>query len=89
MDFRTHAENTTHILVPGQGPHQCRCFQSLILVGSEELYNQLRQVHMNTVHNTYCFPMTAAGVTLITPFDIEYKNIKYIGKEREQALSTA
>lgn len=62
MDFRTHAEKTTHILVPEEGPHQCRCFQSL-LVGSEELYDQLRQVYMNTVHNTYIFPITAAGVT--------------------------
>ncbi|KAH8759347.1 major facilitator superfamily domain-containing protein [Diaporthe sp. PMI_573] len=60
-----------------------------VLAGSEELYNQLRQVYMIALRNTYIFPIVAAGVALLMTFGIENKNIKYIGREREQALSKA
>jgi hypothetical protein len=44
---------------------------------------------MIALRNTYIFPIVAAGVALLMTFGIENKNIKYIGREREQALSKA
>lgn len=55
------------------------------LTESEDMYNLLRQVYMNALHNTYIFPIVAAGAALLATLAIENKNIKTIGREREQA----
>ncbi|RYP77943.1 hypothetical protein DL771_000802 [Monosporascus sp. 5C6A] len=55
------------------------------LAKSESLYNLLRQVYMNALHDTYIFPIVAASVALLTTLVIEHKNIKKIGNEREQS----
>lgn len=39
---------------------------------------------MNALHTTYIFPIAVSGVALLMAFGIENKNIKYIGKERDQ-----
>ncbi|RYP63081.1 hypothetical protein DL769_007068 [Monosporascus sp. CRB-8-3] len=59
------------------------------LAESEELYDLLRQVYKNALHATYIFLIVAAGMALLTTLVIEHKNIKKIGKEREQARAKA
>ncbi|XDG01573.1 hypothetical protein ABKA04_001188 [Annulohypoxylon sp. FPYF3050] len=54
------------------------------LANSDELYDLLRQVYMNALHNTYVFPIVTAGLALLTTLAVEHKNIKQISKEREQ-----
>jgi hypothetical protein len=40
---------------------------------------------MDALHDNYIYPLAACGVALLMTFAMENKNIKTIGKEREQA----
>ncbi|KAI1169477.1 MFS general substrate transporter [Nemania sp. FL0916] len=55
------------------------------LAQSDELYDRLRQVYMNALHDTYIFPIVATGVAFLLAFAIENKNIKRISRQREEA----
>lgn len=55
------------------------------LAKDQEVYELLRQVYANALHDTYIFPVAVAGMALLAALAIEHKNIKTIGKEREKA----
>lgn len=55
------------------------------IADSEELYNLLRRVYMNALHDTYIFPVVVTGLALITTLALEHKNIKKISKDGDKA----
>ncbi|KAI1312742.1 efflux pump antibiotic resistance protein [Xylaria venustula] len=55
------------------------------IAGSQAIYDLIRHVYMNALHDTYIFPVVVTGVALLTTFALEHKNIKKISEEREQA----
>ncbi|ETS73853.1 hypothetical protein PFICI_14799 [Pestalotiopsis fici W106-1] len=71
--------------IPGEVLVRAGAYNLRALAGSEQIYNQLRQVYMNALHDTYILPITASGLALLVSFAIEHKNIKKISKEREQS----
>lgn len=85
--FLNRLKSTAHVLTPtisesaivSAGAYNLRG-----LAGSEEMYHLLRQVYMSALHDTYVFPVVAAGVALLMTFAVEHKNIKKIDKEREE-----
>ncbi|KAI1815752.1 major facilitator superfamily domain-containing protein [Poronia punctata] len=54
---------------------------------SDEIYNRLRQVYLDALHDTYIFPIVVAGLALLLTFAIENKNLRKVSAERKQTSS--
>ncbi|KAF3001067.1 hypothetical protein E8E14_000043 [Neopestalotiopsis sp. 37M] len=70
--------------IPGEVIINAGAYNLRALAVSDQIYGQLRQVYMSALHDTYIFPISAAGIALLISFAIEHKNIKIIGEEREK-----
>ncbi|KAK9416944.1 putative Major facilitator superfamily (MFS) profile domain-containing protein [Seiridium unicorne] len=53
------------------------------ITGSDALYELVRRVYIRALHDTYIYPIVAAGVALLTTLALENKSLKVIQQERE------
>lgn len=58
--------------------------RGLFGTSDDGMYDLVRRVYMNALHSTYIYPVTAAGVALITTLALENKNLEHVESERKR-----